>query len=114
MKLHTNVNEGSTGLVFKKKIWKMDSRIELSDEETRLLKAHPEIAKMTLATGTFGDNTEVECSVGMLVKGMQNSVFNSLGNQTEFEKSLREGCAGLKSHFERLREVGTGPKSVEF
>ena len=114
MKLHTNVNESSRGLIFKSKIWKMDSRIELSDEEAQLLRAHPEIGKMTLATGTFGDNTEIECSVNMLVKGMSNSVFHTLGNQTEFESQLREGCASLKSHFERLREVGSGPKTVEF
>lgn len=92
----------------------MDTRIELSDEEARLLKAHPEIGKMTLTTGTFGDSMQIECSVNMLVKGMNGSVFHTLANQTEYERSLKQGCAGLKSHFERLCEVKSGPQTVEF
>jgi hypothetical protein len=71
MKLHTNVTEGTRGLLFKSKTWKMDSRIELSDEEAQLLRAHPEVGKMTIATGRFHDGSmEIECSVNMLVKGM--------------------------------------------
>ncbi len=114
MKLHINTTESSRGLIFKKPMWKMDARIELSDEEMKLMKAHPEIGKMTLATGVFGDNTELACSVNSFIKGHKGSVFYNLANQTEFENAIREGCTKLKSHFERLREVKSGPRTEEF
>lgn len=114
MKLHTNVTEGTTGLIFKKKIWKMSSRVELSPDEDVKYKAHPEIAKLPMAAGTFIGNYPMECSVGMLVKGMDDSAFDNLANQTAFEQALREGCAKLKTHFDRLGQVQSGPSTVEF
>ena len=94
-------------------MWRVVARIELSDEELKLVKAHPEIGKMTLATGIFGDNLELECSVNSFIKG-HSGVHYSLANQTNFENAIREGCAALKSHFERLREVKSGPRTEEF
>jgi hypothetical protein len=113
MKLHTNVVEKTSGLVFKKKYLEMSSQIELNEEEQTLVRAHPEVLKMTVASGRFTGNMEMDCSVGMLVKGMKESAFDSLADQTAFESSLREGCASLKGHFDRLREVG-GAKTQEF
>ncbi len=114
MKLHTNVTEGTTGLIFKKKTWKMAARVELSPDEEVKYKAHPDIAKLPMATGTFIRNYPLECSVGMLVKGMNDSAFDNLANQTAFEQALHEGCARLKTHFVRLGQVESGPSTVEF
>jgi RNA polymerase subunit RPABC4/transcription elongation factor Spt4 len=114
VELHTNVVDKVGGLIFKKKYWAMDSRIELNDEEQDLLKSNPEILNMTIASGTFIGNTHIDCSVGMLVKGMKGSTFESLANQTDFESSLRKGCAKLASHMKRLREVSNGPKTLVF
>lgn len=114
MKLHTEAKEGVRGLLFKSKVWKMNSRIELSPEEDALLRANPDVGKMTVAIGRFHAGIEIECSVKMLVKGMSGSVFHSLAQQTDFERQLREGCGSLKAHFDRLKEIGGGPQSVEF
>ena len=47
----------------------MAARVELSPDELAKYKAHPEIAKLPIANGTFIRNFTMECSVGMLVKG---------------------------------------------
>jgi hypothetical protein len=114
MKLHTNVNEKTKGLLFKKKYWEMDYQIELTDEERALIEANPEVKKLTLAAGIFHDNFPIDCSVGMAMKGSKGAVFNKLANQTDFEANLREGCKSLKSHLDRLREVSAGPRTTEF
>lgn len=116
MKLHMNTTEGKAGLIFKKPAYYMSYRLELDEDESRLLASRPEIAKTTIATGTFGVSSpiEIEISVNMAVKGSERSEFGSLARQTEFEQSLREGCASLKSHFNRMREVSSGPTTVEF
>lgn len=116
MKLHMNTTEGKAGLFFKKPAYYMSYKVELNEEEQALLASHPEIGKMTLATGTFGvaSPMELEISTNMAVKGMERSEFASLSRQTDFESALREGCAGLKQHFDRLKEVAGGPTTVEF
>ena len=121
MKLHTNTEEkvGGKGKVHEgKKRWTMDVRIELSDEEQRLMEAEPQLKDMIIATGTFVGNYPEECSVGMLVDGLTGSAFDNLANQTKFEESVRQGCGELKGILDRLRdrlhEVSGGSKTVEF
>lgn len=116
MKLHTETKEGKAGLVFKKTAYYMSYRLELSEEEQRILTSHPEIGKMIIGTGTFGVSSplEITISVNMAVKGSKESEFASLARQSEFEQSLRQGCAALKEHFLRLGQVGAGPTTVEF
>ena len=113
LKLHTNVTEGTSGIIFKKKIWKMTSRVELSPEEEAKVKAHPEIASRPMVAGMFLGTYNMECSVGMLLNGMTDS-FDTLASQIAFEQGLREGCGNLKTHFGRLTVVQSGPNSVEF
>lgn len=116
MKLHTNTKEGKAGLFKNKTVYHMQAQIELSDVERQILNQHQEIGKMIVATGTFGASSplEIECSVNMLGKGMDNCEFGSLALQTRFEAALQDGCRSLKEHFERLGQIGSGPATVEF
>jgi len=117
MKLHTDVTEEMRGLIFKKKVLRMAYRLELSSEEEVKYKAHPEIAKFPMATGTFVGNYKQECNVGDVVRGRTGdlaSAFDSIGNQAAFEQALREGCAKLKNYFDRIGQIQSGPSTVEF
>lgn len=117
MKLHTDMTEETRGLVFKKKVFRMAYRLELSPEEEVKYKAHPEIAKFPMATGTFVGNYTSECNVGDMVKGRTGdlaSAFDTISNQTAFEQRLLEGCARLKAQFDRIGQIHSGPSTVEF
>jgi hypothetical protein len=115
MKLHANTTEGSKGLLFKKKVWLFSARLELTPEELQLVDLDPTVRKKTIATGIFG-GMEIATTVNMLLKpeGLSNYQFDTLANQTSFEKELREGCAALKDHISRLGQVRSGPTTTEF
>ena len=116
MKLHIETKEGKAGLIFKKTAYYTSYWVELNETEKRLLVSHPEVGKMTMATGTFGvaSPLEIELTVNMCTKKSSESEFATLARQTEFEQSLREGCANLKEHFSRLEEIAGGPTVTEF
>jgi len=114
MKLHINTVEDTEGLIFKKKIWRMDAQLELSEEEAKALKAHPEVGKITIGRGIVGTGMEMDISVEHLINGIKGWRFSTVANQTDFEQSIREGCADLKEHLARLGQMTSGPKTVEF
>jgi hypothetical protein len=116
MKLHTNTTESTSGLVFKKKVYLFDAKVELTDDEMRLFRSDPKLGKMTLATGLFHGGTEIEMGANTFVEGggLKGAVFHSLDAQTEFETDLRQGCASLKDHLRRMEQVRGGPTTTEF
>lgn len=115
MKLHANTTEGTKGMVFKKKVWQFSAKLELTPEESQLLDIDPTLRQKTIATGVFTGGMEIAITVNMVLKPEgSNYVFDTLANQTSFEKELREGCAALKDNLLRLGQVRSGPTTTEF
>jgi len=113
MKLHINTVEDTDGLIFKKKIWRMDAQVEFSDEEAKALKAHPEVGKLSMGKGTV-NGIEMNLPFQHLINGIKGWKFLTAAEQTNFEQLIRKSCANLKEHLSRLEEMTSGPKTIEF
>ncbi|MDB5973982.1 MAG: hypothetical protein JWR07_742 [Nevskia sp.] len=118
MKLHLNTVESTSGLIFKTKIWLMDARLELTNAEATIVKAHRDIGKMVVGEADLTANPNLpgepeKITVNKLVTGITSYRFWSIQNQTNSEVSIREGCKALKGHLGRLVEVGTSGPTVE-
>ena len=117
MKLHLNTVETKSGLIFKTTDWLMDVRIELSEAEASVIKAHRDIGKMIVGEvdRSFDpQHPDIEqFTVNKLIDGIKGYRLKSIQKQTDFESSIREGCKALKGHLGRHSEVGTSGPTVE-
>lgn len=116
MKLHLNTVESTTGLIFKAKVWHMDVRLELSDAEATIIRAHRDIANMVIGEANLSAVEEPvieQIKIKKLIEGIKGIRFWSIQNQTSCEASIREGCKDLKGHIDRLVQVGTSGPTVE-
>lgn len=109
MKLLTRVNEGSSGIwLFRKPVFLMDVRVELEDDELRLLRVDPGAVEMPIATATAGNHrspVEIAFTLGALLTGISAIRFANLSRQTEFEESLAHGCRSARNRL--LKSAGS-------
>lgn len=121
MKLHIDKKESSEGLIFKKKVYEMFVRAEMTPEERQAYNSvKDEIGHMIIAEYSY-KGTELNFTISSLVythdkKGDGSRFAVSAAHQlSPLEDQIKKGVAGFSSYLKKVMAGGnTGNEVLEF
>ena len=116
MKLFLDKQDGTEGLVFKKKVYELFPRVELTPEEADAYNSvKSEIGQHIVAEYSY-KGTELNLTISLLVRAAGEKgfrmAFDSLQERLEAEADIKEGAAGLSNFVKRVM-AGSGDEVID-
>lgn len=117
MKLFSDKRETTEGLVFKKKVYELYSRIEFTPEEVEAWEAVKDEIKDHIVAEYSYKGTELNLTIGQLVyvsaKGTgARMAFDSLHERLAAEKEVQAGVAGFSNYLKEVAQSSQGGRDV--